>query len=1143
MIRFLLVLLLILFIIILMGGILFIYYGFRLEKEYRYKYFVHIFFLIIDIMVGGIGCISLWIMNIVDSNKVSVFGELFNSTLILAMILIVYLLFKMGYKIYFEYYLKKGINFKNEEIPRQYYLKDNHIYMYENYQSLGKIFRMTIMGIIVSLSVILGFLYYIKIISFRNILFMVSTFSLLTLCLLEFSIYFDGNCEDEKLDAFKRKRKVKDIEVKMDDINKEYYQLWKNQIVGTYTVDNDYKYRIIENKNACDSLSLDIANDKGNSEFISFMYSRILNPIINGDDLIVESCLLESFSDIMGSIINMLFATNKKMIFICDTIDTVNNCFKWIMEFDKKININNSNIVVDVVSYVDNNYVKNDNNVDIYIGTVDLLLNSMAIYDNIDVVFGINIDRIISEDALNLNLLSSVLASNSDSVIQYVMFGNRVNGLKAILSHVFMRSNFKYQVIKNSSKNKLIANFFKTESGWLQLNLLPNFANQYLGQLIPIAIPSFKYNIKKVDVVASKQPYRDQMLSLQTSQLLMEKYLERDIVNIDEGINFVDNENFLEVSDKTVVVVGDTCNNASLVVLNWLKYIKGDMILNVVSTPYLLRDYIISNIDFFIGNAELIGSILPQPRNNIKLTVYKLINQLCYGNVVEDLLLREIQKQEMDIKIDMFRNEQTSFIAYALNDLTKKAFGVDITYSSYLMVDKNNSLVDGKSYYKLLDLVKRELPGNLFRNVSFIDSEQVMKVIKRVPVFELYQNYLEGQYISYDGKYYLIDKINYDNGVVDLIHSGNNMDFQYRQHRMVENVKFNHIVKDMPINVVRSIILSKKVMNADFVVNTCGYYEFNNKISFASGDFSYKEIDTGKKGLRREYRAADILVVNIVDDKILEMSDYDKFRLSFTLSTLLNELFETLFSNIKQYILVRTVVKDEKIYEKNKQDEIVKLYQPIIDDSVQDGINIYIMEDTELEKGIIDAIVNSFDNIIIKILYDYLHWLLIEDMKDYSLDDFISNNGDMINFNKIDKKEFIKFGMDEVSECFDLDGIYQCLHDLLINGSDMITSSRIAYIENRKIIDKKELEEKKKHDSNLENEDDKNIDKSKAKSKNNSSINKGKKDKGKYKKRKENLETKVNKIEGEVDFDEADSVKGINNDFDDQDKSVNNNNN
>ena len=54
------------------------------------------------------------------------------------------------------------------------------------------------------------------------------------------------------------------------------------------------------------------------------------------------------------------------------------------------------------------------------------------------------------------------------------------------------------------------------------------------------------------------------------------------------------------------------------------------------------------------------------------------------------------------------------------------------------------------------------------------------------------------------------------------------------------------------------------------------------------------------------------------------MNDIDKFKVSFTLSLLLNEIFETLFSSINQYVLVRNVVNDKKIYSDFNREEIVK---------------------------------------------------------------------------------------------------------------------------------------------------------------------------------------------------------------------------
>ena len=183
-----------------------------------------------------------------------------------------------------------------------------------------------------------------------------------------------------------------------------------------------------------------------------------------------------------------MFTASKRMMIVCDNQSTVKRCEKWLEELEIKSSISNSNIVIDVLNYENNESIKIDNNVDIYLGTVDLALNSKAIFDNIDVVFCVNVDRIISESALSLNLLASVLSSDRYDQVQYILFGNRVNGLKQTASQVFMRNDFGYQVVNSSLENGLSANFWSTEKGWLQSAILPGFASQYLGQLIPLAI-------------------------------------------------------------------------------------------------------------------------------------------------------------------------------------------------------------------------------------------------------------------------------------------------------------------------------------------------------------------------------------------------------------------------------------------------------------------------------------------------------------------------------------------------------------------------------------------------------------------------------------------------------------------------------
>lgn len=1052
-------------------GILATYKSLNIKKEYRFKQHNHLVFLITDIGIGSLVYFGAWIVSIVSEKAAEFLNSIHTNHLIPSLILSIYLLYKSIYKIYFHIYSKKSTDISENNLPIQYYEKDGAFYLSPYYSTLAKVFKYSAIIVVALISIGIGIVYLIN--DSVKIVLTVETFILLPLFLLELNAYFDGNLEDEIQKNLHNQDAPKERDTVWADLDNEYHRLWQPQLLGRYSVTNKYERQIINRTGKRDLLSENIAKSAASNKSNDFLYSRILSPIMRGDDMIIESCLLHSFSDIIVPIVNIMFTASKRMMFVCDNYSTVKQCEKWFEELDIKSNTANSNIVIDVLNYDNTESIKMDSNVDIYIATVDLALNSKAIFENIDVVFCLNVDKIISESALNLNLLASVLSSDRYDNVQYILFGNRVNGLKQTASQVFMRNDFGYQVVNSAIEKSLHANFWSTEKGWLQSAILPGFAAQYLGQLIPLALPAFKYDIEHADIISSAQSFSDQMLSLQTAQPLLKKYMGKDIVNIDEAITFAENENFLTLNDNSVVVVGDTSNNAALVLLNWLKYAKSNMFLNVVSSPYLLRDYIVANMDFFLGNVEAIGNILPVPKSNIKLSVYRLINQLCYGNVAEETLLREIKNQETDVKIDTFEDDQVRFVTEALHDLTKRAFGTNIFFTSYLTsqrISKEKSM-ESKRYYKLLDSIKNELPERLFKNITFIDSEQYAKVLKRIPVFELYQNYLEGQYVSFNGKYYLIDKIDYDNGIVELTYSSNNASVHYRQCRQISNVVHRGISKELPVLKVCDSILKKTILRADIEVNTDGYYEFNNAISFAPGGFGYKKVDAKKKGLRRNYKSTNVLAVNISSKTISAMSQTEKFKLSFTLSVLLNEIFATLFSNIKQYIVVRSAVPDNNCWADFANEEIVHLYRPIVDANVEEGINIYITEDTELEKGITDTIVNNFDNIIMRLLFDYLFWLLKEKEGKRIEKWFASDSGDFINVESMDKLLFLKYGGEKINECLDLEAAFNCLYELILKGNDTLTYSRLEFIKKRMEDDPfKLLEIDKVEDEQVEDE-------------------------------------------------------------------------
>jgi len=595
MIRILSTLLIFTVILVMELGIIKLFSYLNIRKENRYLQKKHLLFLIFDIIVGAIVFFIIYFVNSNNQNVIIKLNEDYIPQLILIIIILIYLVFKSIYRIYFDKYLLKNNDFSKDMLPKEYYRINNSFYIYLKYYELSIIFKLISIVILIILDFIVTFLYFVNKIDYLGIISITQTAAILVILFSELSFYLDGICEEKNNKSYSNKRSILRKNFKIEDINNEYCKLWYDKLLGTFKLHSNYKHELIEKDNLSYETASDIAYSISSDKINHYIYSRILFPIINSEDIIIESSLLEAFSNIIVPVINILFAANKKILFICDNPNSILSCKKWLEQSDIKINSANSNLVVEVLNYENDLSMKADNNVDIYIGTVDLILDNKYICENIDVVFGINTDKIISENALYLNLLSSVL---SNSNVQYILFGNHVNGLRQIISQIFMRNNFKYQAVYNTSDKNFYANFWCLENGWFQSSLIPNFTNQYLGQLLPLAVPCLKYGIKTVNVVSLNNAFEEELLSFQNALPLLNEYIGCNILNVHEAISCLQNENFLKIDDDSIVITYDNDKNISLLVQNYIKYSKSNMLLNIVSPPYMLRDYIVSNIDF-----------------------------------------------------------------------------------------------------------------------------------------------------------------------------------------------------------------------------------------------------------------------------------------------------------------------------------------------------------------------------------------------------------------------------------------------------------------------------------------------------------------------------------------------------------------
>ena len=64
-----------------------------------------------------------------------------------------------------------------------------------------------------------------------------------------------------------------------------------------------------------------------------------------------------------------------------------------------------------------------------------------------------------------------------------------------------------------------------------------------------------------------------------------------------------------------------------------------------------------------------------------------------------------------------------------------------------------------------------------------------------------------------------------------------------------------------------------------------------------------------------------------------------------------------------------------------------------------------------------------------------------------------SMNGDYINVSRLDKLSFLKYGFDDVNKYIDLELLFNCLDELILEGNETLTNSRLEFV-NKRVEDK-----------------------------------------------------------------------------------------
>ncbi len=415
-----------------------------------------------------------------------------------------------------------------------------------------------------------------------------------------------------------------------------------------------------------------------------------------------------------------------------------------------------------------------------------------------------------------------------------------------------------------------------------------------------------------------------------------------------ERIHFVSSLWSSEKTKEQFVIAEDEFCNMFSMLRSFLSRGENQLFVNIFSENYLLRDYMRCNKQLFLTNPNSIPSYVPDYAKTERNTLLKLLIRMSLEQVPEQEVIDEFHL--IGREIDDVQSTLKSLIRkYTFaDDSVISIKGVRTQPNEYVTVTSNLFSIDEESFDRYF--------SETLKNAYFIlESEKKEEGYIDAKLFEhVTQIVLPGQFVTYDGKYYQVKHVSPQSGVV-LRRAADQFDGRkyYRQSRTytLDSLKKAELVSAKTVMDIEFVKLC-----TDFSVMTDGYLELKDNHNLRTARYIDLSQDPSVSHCSRKYRNKNILRI-----KLPETDD----KLCFTFCLLLSEVFKSVFPDGWPYLAVVTRRPDDV-------EGILNYVVYPVEGDVEAGY-IYIIEDSEIDLGLLDAVEKNFMRLM-EIVADFLDW-------------------------------------------------------------------------------------------------------------------------------------------------------------------------
>ena len=474
---------------------------------------------------------------------------------------------------------------------------------------------------------------------------------------------------------------------------------------------------------------------------------------------------------------------------------------------------------------------------------------------------------------------------------------------------------------------------------------------KYLGNGLELAAIAIKNQIPKVTWYSeTKAPVRDiRWISGQYyATICRYMNLPAQQKSLYEKIDFVSNLWSLPISDEQFVIAEDEFCNIFSSMRAYLTRGASNAFVNVMSENYLLRDYMRCNQQMFTSDPNAIPSLVPDYAKTERNTILKLVIVMTYRPVSEEEILDEfrlvgIETNDVIGKMTELLRKYTQAddsiftihgVKSSMDDLTS------MTSCAYSISEENFDRFFVQSLHNAYYIVEDE-------NVDeeYIDARLFSHVTQTI---------LPGQFVTYDGKYYQVKHISPKSGVI--LRRASDLYEGRRYYRQVREYQFDSSVYDEIISCRTITDIEIASIRRSFQVNTSGYLDMRDYHDLRTARMIDLSNDPFIQNLTRRYQNKTVLRI-----RFPEMDE----KMRFTTCLLLSEIIRSVFPNSYQYLAV--IAKNTTEIEGMLNYVVYRAEGDVEDDC------IYIVEDSDLDLGLLSAVERSFLSLI-EIMADFVEW-------------------------------------------------------------------------------------------------------------------------------------------------------------------------